>query len=629
MAGPSEFPGVYNGKNRSFFFFNINWIRVATFPASSFISVPTPAFKNGDFSELKDAQGNLIPIYDPATTRPDGKGGFTRDPFPGNIIPEDRFSTVAKNVLPFYPNPTGPGIYNNFLERQVNNPKKNNFTIKIDHRIKSSQTFTLTLNRDNYDQSTCANPCFDPQGKGTPSAQQWQDNIFQHRFARLSYDWVATPAVLLHATLGANRQWQTTLFNSWGKGFPAKLGITNVLAEGAFPYIYIPPFTQVGANGNGVGGGTSFQLAESLSWVRGRHTLKFGGQHGRYFAGGEGPGTSGVFNFSQSETALPSALSTTGSSFASLLLGRVDNAFMDIGMPGNAYRWSYHAAYIQDDLKLRRNLTVNLGLRWDLWQSIYGVYDNYTVMDPTVPNPGAGGRPGALIYAGSGPGRSGRRKLTPPDVKHNFGPRLGIAWQISPRTVIRTAYGINYFAPAPAGSSSFRGSALGFGAHPVFTTEDQGITPAFNWDNGFPAFQRPPFISPTFANGSDVGIWDSNATHPAYVQNWHFTVQHELAAGWLLDTGYVASKGTRLLSGLLNPNQVNPVYLKYGALLNDSIYDPAVVAAGFKPPYAGFTGSLAQSLRPFPQYNVVGAGDQPYAIWTAARSETRRTTRSR
>ena len=139
IGGPVRIPGLYNGQNRTFFFFNLNWIKVATFPASNFISVPTPAFKRGDFSELKDAQGNLIPIYDPATTRPDGQGGFTRDPFPGNIIPENRFSTVAKNVLPYYADPTSAGIYNNFLERTRQSPEnKDNFTIKIDQRIRSN-----------------------------------------------------------------------------------------------------------------------------------------------------------------------------------------------------------------------------------------------------------------------------------------------------------------------------------------------------------------------------------------------------------------------------------------------------------------------------------------------------------
>ena len=158
--------------------------------------MPTPAFKRGDFSELKDAQGNLIPIYDPATTRPDGQGGFTRDPFPGNIIPENRFSTVAKNVLPYYADPTSPGIYNNFLERTVSPQNKDNFTIKIDQRIKSNHTVTLTLNRDNTGSRSCSNPCFDPSSFDIPSGQQTTFSTTEHRFPRLSYDWVVTPTVL-------------------------------------------------------------------------------------------------------------------------------------------------------------------------------------------------------------------------------------------------------------------------------------------------------------------------------------------------------------------------------------------------------------------------------------------------
>jgi hypothetical protein len=137
------------------------------------------------------------------------------------------------------------------------------------------------------------------------------------------------------------------------------------------------------------------------------------------------------------------------------------------------------------------------------------------------------------------------------------------------------------------------------------------VTPAFQWDSGFPAFTAPPFINPAFALGSNVSTYYGlNASAPAYLQQWHFHVQDNFKPNWLLDVGYVGSKGTRLLSGDININQVDSKYLSLGPLLQAPITDPAVVAAGFSPPYPGFKGTLAQSLRPFPQYNYIQTGGQ-------------------
>ena len=235
-------------------------------------------------------------------------------------------------------------------------------------------------------------------------------------------------------------------------------------------------------------------------------------------------------------------------------------------------------------------------------------------MDASVPNPAAGGRPGALIFAGFGPCRENRRPLTPPISWNNYAPRLGFAWPVTPNWVIRAGYGIGYFGPSSAGTGSIREYNVGFAADPGFQSTDQGITPAFVWDNGFPAFRRPPAIDPGFQVGGNISLWDSNASEPSYTQSWHFTVQRQLAPGWLLDTAYVASKGTRLNSGAINVNQVDPAFLPLGDLLRLPIENPAVATAGFAAPYPGFEGSLAQALRPFPQYLFVGTSANPVLI---------------
>ena len=171
--------------------------------------------------------------------------------------------------------------------------------------------------------------------------------------------------------------------------------------------------------------------------------------------------------------------------------------------------------------------------------------------------------------------------------------------------MIRAGFALIDETPGIAGSNGNRAFALGFNGSPSFVSPDTGVTPAFNWSSGFPAFTPPPFINPTVGNGQGVTIYDINSSHPGNLFQWHFNVQESFKPNWLLDVGYVGSKGTYLYSGANEPNQVDSKYLSLGSLLLGSIYSPAVVAAGFKPPYPGFTGSLAQALRPWPQYLAV------------------------
>ena len=618
VGGPIIIPRLYNGKNRSFFFFNLNRFVVRRAPQSRFISIPSVAFKRGDLSGLRDRTGNLIPIYDPATTRADGMGGFTRDPFPGNIIPEDRFSAISRKAVGFYPDPERSGIVDNFLEKVVNQTNKDNFTIKADHRITSVHNVSVTLNREHNPTVQCSNPCFSPEDVGATSIR---DLDFNQSLARATYDWIVSPTVLLHLTAGVNRQGFISNFRHTGFMWAERLGLKGVLGNGPFPTIEMPPFIHLGNRGLGTDDalqGTNLHYTESLSLVRGRHNFKFGAEQRYLRTDHRRPTNSGRFFFSRNETAFPGQIrnpitgaladgrSVTGNSFASFLLGWVDRADHHVQEFAGASRFGYYGAYFQDDIKFTRNFTLNLGIRWDLYLPMYGVHDNYSIMDPSVSNPGAGGLPGAMIFAGFGPGRVGRRRLTPPISWNNYAPRLGLAWSVTPNWVMRAGYGISYFGPASAGTGSIREYNVGFAAEPLVRSTDNGVTPAFLWDDGFPFFVRPPFIDPVTANGGQTSLWDPNASEPAYTQSWHFTVQRQLAPGWLLDAAYVASKGTRLNSGAINANQVHPSFLALGNLLTKPIDDSEVAAAGFRPPYPDFEGSLAQALRPFPQYLFVG-----------------------
>jgi hypothetical protein len=220
--------------------------------------------------------------------------------------------------------------------------------------------------------------------------------------------------------------------------------------------------------------------------------------------------------------------------------------------------------------------------------------------------------PGALIFAGSGPQRSGLTRFWPTDFS-DLGPRLGFAYQVTPKTVLRGGYGIFYEA------TSNGGCGCTLGANGTFNQTSDGLNAPFQWDGGIPkpaGYQPPPFLSPSYGNGLAVDYLGPNFGKAARVQNWSFNIQREIGK-WLLDVAYAGNRGNRLNS-TIDLNQVNPSYLSLGTLLQQSISSPAVVAAGFKAPYASFpaNGTLAQALRPFPQYlNVFSRNSGQGQTW--------------
>lgn len=600
IGGPIFIPKVYNGRNRSFFFFNINYYKFRSGPQNQIASVPTADFKNGDLSQLRNPDGSLIQLYDPATTACDATGNCTRTPFVNNIIPGNRISTVSRNMMTYVPNPTLPGITNNYPATGTLRTDNRNYTMKFDHMITSahrvSGSYNNGFNTDNGPFAPLPHPIANTRASNPGAGQNT---------VRFSYDWVISPTLLNHFAAGFTRQKQLLVADEQGQGWGEKLGLRGV-NNGPFPVVFIAPFTEWGNNQDLLSTiSATWAFADSLSWVKGKHNLKFGVDFRKYqnnFRQGE---RSGSFSFSRNETAFPSAAlrATTGNAFASFLLGAVDSGSLLINEVTRGMRFPYFATYVQDDIKLTRTFTLNLGLRWDLFVPITEVNNNYSVMDPTVPNPAAGGRLGALIFAGDGPGRTGRSRLTDGIAYKNFGPRVGFAWTVFPRMVVRGGYGISYYQTGALGGGNAKPPSFGFTANPTFFSQDQGNTPGFNWDNGFPQnYDRPPTINPGFGIGSGTSMWNSSAILPSYTQSFNLTTQYQITPTLMFDVGWVGAKSTRLSTGVFNVNQVDPRYLSYGNLLTQPINDPAVIAAGFTRPYPGFNGSLAQALRPFPQY---------------------------
>ena len=601
----NEFGGSFGGpivRNRTFFFANFNWFRFRSGPTNFLGSVPPPDFIKGDLSALLLPENGAFQVYDPATTSADGQGGFTRLPFAGNIIPQSRFSSVSSKVNSFMPAPTQSGIVDNFFSSGTGQTNTHHYTMKFDHLFNDSHRISGMYNFGK-------NSPF-PAGRFPFPMQNIKQNTNWIYHPRINYTWIISARTFNHFSWGYNRNDQTgedlTNAMQWGQ----QLGLSGI-PDGAFPTLRMDFYNFNRDPGDGANKfwHKTNVFSDTVSTVKGRHNLKFGGEYRWLHVTDQTTSSSGVYRFSRNETADPSRRATTGSSFASYLLGLVDKGDGLISEITAEPIYQYGALFVQDDFKLRSNLTLNLGLRWDVYIPIIEQNNFYSVMDPLKPNPGAGGIPGAMVFAGVD---GAPRRLTEGTDKKAFAPRLGLAWSVTPKTVVRTGYGISYTATAPLSGTGNWSFAQGFQVFPSFQSQDQGLTPAFNWDDGFPQdFSPPPNTEATFGINGLVHQWAPNHHKPSYRQNWNFGIQYQIVPNMLLDVNYVGAKGTRLQSGLFNANQLHPRHLPLGDLLLKRITDPAVVAAGFSPPYQGFSGSLAQALRPFPQYTNVGTYGVP------------------
>ncbi len=598
FGGPVLIPKLFNGKDKTFFNFNYTGLRNQPAANGTFVSLPPEAFLRGDFSGYRDAGGAMIPIFDPATTTPDG----ARTPFPGNIISANRFSSVAKNVTPLIPKPDFPGYFNNFLNRTANPIKDYSWSLKGDQIITSNQRVSVAFWR-----ASTYSPSYSPLGPSTPIGF-WSFNPVNGVGLRGSYDYSIRPDLLHHFGFGYTasnpiRQRDTRRGNETYKlpgvaadspGFPV-FNVTNTYGALALGNSDQQP--------NDPSQNRNFSFIDNLIWVKGRHQLKAGIDFRFFqydnFAGTVNGGLSGAYAFNPLSTADLSSPNSAqqGNGWASLLLGQVFSAQRLIPAPLRRMRNQYYAWYVEDVFKLNRKLTFTVGLRHEIPTVVREADSRQSRLNLSLPNPGAGGRLGALEFIKPG-------ELLTPTYLRGFSPRVGISYMVNEKTVIRTGFGI-FYSPTNA-SSVGRQSGLfssGFSFTQNFPQVTSGRVPALILDNGLPAFTGTlPTTNPSLVNGGVIEFMNPGAGKPGYMSSWTLNLQRELPGQFLLDIGYVGQKGTALPSGLENLNQVDFKYLGLGNTLNADINSAAARAAGAGAPYPGFTGSVSQALRPYPQY---------------------------
>ncbi len=610
-------PKIYNGKNRTFFFFN--WEQYNQHQGGTNYSiVPTAAERSGDFSalltntQIGTCGGTPIyqgQIFDPTTTFTAANGDICRTPFPGNKIPTSMISKVSQNFLSYLPSPnlSTPLANGDNYQLSSSHPLENTtYTLRIDQSISDKSKFFGTYDtRDNarYSSGTLTFPApIDPNG--------WNQNFVTH-YGRAGWDYIISPTLLNHLALGYNRtnsqNYTSGALQAKAGGFnwAAKLGISGLTGT-EFPIVNMGEnIPAIGRANNDDNVDNGERLNDTLTWIKGKHNLTMGFDfRNQLYATYANDTDTGVYNFARTQTAGSNSLTgTSGNGIASFLLGDLNNG--NAFLQGHVPRWTfqYYATFLQDDWKVSPHFTLNLGLRWSLDVPRAESHNDTSNFDPNAPNPAAGGRPGAMVFGNTCSGCNAKWA----DTKfHDVAPRFGFAFNPNGgRMVIRGGYGILY---SPLQYTDFGGSQVqGYSATPTFNSSNN-FNPAFNWDSGFPAFAPPPFTNPSVVNKGNPNYIQPRFGQPGIIQSWSFQIQQQVSKDMVASIGYVGQRAQNLRSALMNYNNIPYQDLALGPVLGQSFTGNPL---GVGTPYPAFLQdwgngvSLQQALRPFPQYSYI------------------------
>jgi hypothetical protein len=579
----NQYGGTFGGpirKDKTFFF--VSWEQTRQLTSSTIAAtVPTLLNRQGDFSDLRNASGNPIPIYNPASG-----SGTTRQPFLNNLVPGNRLDAVALAALNYFPKPNRPGTItnaNNYVGSSADTLNRNIVLGRLDHQFRPFDLATARyyINDANTNSTgTYGIPQSDPNGDITDVRVQSLLLAETHIFS---------PALSNDVRFTYLRRKFIDTRPGAGENLAAAIGLKGV-SDAAFPAFTIPGYgiaSSVALNNSTAALGNSAavarfqtpildrQILDSVSWQRGKHAFKFGGEF-RAGANDEIRDRSSAGNFSFSPL-ITGFNGTGGNALASFLLGQVNSAAIQVSdkIPSRA---SYMAYFVEDDWRVTDRLTINAGLRWEV-EFPRKVLDNkMNSFDPLAINP-VSGTPGVVTFAGV----NGVRERAFATDWNNVGPRLGFAYRIpgARETVIRGGAGIFY---GPTVSNTIGDVAsLGFSTAPSYATSQAASQIVFPLQNGFPAYTRPA-LTPAFGAvavgqtpNTAVSYFNPNQVAPISYQ-YNLDVQREIARDLLLEIGYIGNVSHHLTANDFSLDQVPPQLL---------------------------TSGNTQSLRPFPQFSNV------------------------
>jgi hypothetical protein len=633
VGGPVWIPKLYKGRDKTFFFFSWEQFRQKQ-GSTATSSVPTDQERQGDFSAilgpgltttgkpggpplLNPCDGTQIfqgQIFDPSTTRTVG-GVQCRTAFPNNKVPT--ISTVAQNILKFVPEPTSADknqLLPNFFFTTVNPILDTTWSVRIDHSFSDKNKLFFSFSKRDQ-ESINGSPNLPPPLDG---------GSFNHPFVtdyyRVGFDHIFNASLLNHLNVGLNRIYNNNVASSAdGSDWPVKLGISGahgpIFPEISFAGNKIQALTGYGTAQYDANYVSSLVVADSVSWTRGRHSLRFGVdwrayQYSIIDRSHESPG----LGFDLAQTAVEPTLSgpgKTGDAFASFLIGAVQNWSLAVRSHQPRFNSRYVGGYAQDDFKVSANLMINIGFRYEVETPRSEASNQQSVISLTAPNPGAigpnGPLPGALIFGGTGQGRCNCNASGAQTYYKDFAPRLGFAYAPNNlfgrlgKMVLRGGYAI-YYGPLDYGDF---GQSLTDG-YTASKSATANFAPVISLDSGIPSFPPPPNLDPAQLNGSfGFGFGGPTYIAPSYgrpgmVQNWSLEAERQLAPDLILSLGYVGTRATRLRSSLAQINNLNPKFFSMGNALNQDISTTTIPL-----PFTGFSGNVGQALRPFPQYGGI------------------------
>ncbi len=607
-GGPVYIPKVYNGRNRTFFFAGYERWRQRTAPLMR-STVPTPEQREGDFSRTLDGRGALIPVYDPATTRANPAGsGFVREIFPGNRVPAARFDRVSRNALAFLPLPNArpnDAFTNslNFVSLRSFPMNQGTTSLRADHRLsdRGSLFFRYAGKRNERTQYGFG------LGEADPDQNARTANNDSHNWI-LGITQTLSPSLIHEARFNVTRMNLPFIHSSFNKGWPQKLGLPASVPGDLFPRIDIPGMMSLGTPvfGNGRRSSHTVQAADSATWIRGKHTFKFGADQ-RWirlnWVNSSYP--SGQYVFAASLTNDPLRPAGTGVGMATFLLGEVSGGVLRTTPYFSFHAWS-NGLFFQDDIKISPRLTLNVGLRYDLQSPPVERHNQYSNFEPFLPNPETG-MSGMMKYAGAG----WPRHFVEMD-KNDFGPRIGFAYALTRdnKTVVRGGYGLIYLLTFSGNTQGDNPNALGFQGETEFTAPTLGPFAAFKFSDGPPRIQPALGASggPSVFRGTSVRYQNRNAPSP-YLQQWNFTLQRELPGKLSVSASYAGNRGVKLFGAGYNLNQMDPRFFSLGLGLQTQVSNPFFgrIASGA---LSGRTAPQSQLLRPFPDYlNITTLAD--------------------
>jgi Carboxypeptidase regulatory-like domain/TonB dependent receptor-like, beta-barrel len=564
LGGPVVIPKVYDGHNHTFIF--LDYAGQRQIQGLSFVNtVPTAEVRNGDFSHYTDTKGNLIPIYDPLSTTVVG-GQTVRQQFSGNMIPAGEISAVGLRVASIYPFPNAPGNFDNYLNTASRTVDDNSGTIRVDHSFSQTDSMFVRFMYEDYvlnapqGQSACclpSNPSQISQYDLGPYVAGIQLTHLKTSGLAIDETHVFRSNLVNDFRMGYARTDPHTTQSDFGHKPADALGIQNINVtpfSTGLPNINVQEFT-------GLSGGPGFlpvrpvdtleQVEDTVSWIKGRHQLKFGARwlH-RDYSPFTNSNTRGSINFNDNFTNNPT-MNSGGSGLATLLLGYSTGGSRGYLVQPYYLSNNEYAVFLEDDFKVNRKLTLNIGGRYDVMKMPIEKYGHITNIDLSRD---------ILIY----PGVNGTSQTA--NVRTQYGniqPRIGFAYDPfgSGKTVIRGGFGISYFPLMPS-ATPFLGQNIPYtvtknyspATYPLGT--DMSTVPTIDDPFGPPVTVQPFTTADLNAANPTAYGWASDYKTP-YMESYTLDVQHSLTPTLLLDVGYAGSRGIHLLEGY-NPNEVQP-----------------------------------------------------------------------